>query len=702
MIHTLAPSLSALVAASLKGSVLLLVALLAVRAMRRSSAEARHAVLAIGLVGFLLVPVATVAVPAWAVIPLPVVPTNLSAAIDRARHGDDRLIGGADTRRGASDAGVESASAPGAVAPDRGNAESAGMTDTDGGVAPRGASAPPKDLEQSLSAALGMPTRSQVVALVWFLGVAVIGLRLLIGLARLRFLSKRATMVTDGAWLHTAHAIARRLGLTRGVTLLRGDRQAVPMTWGVLSPVVWLPPAADAWPMEVRSSVLSHELAHVRRRDAVMQWIANIAVALHWFNPLIWVATRALRAERERACDDAVLALGAAPDDYAAHLLDMVRALGTRGGPAPAMAMARRSQFEGRLLAILDRACSRAPVGGGRLVIAGAAAAALVLILGAVRAGEAARLPSPSDGELRLAVSSSVLAQPEGATERGGGGRTAGPARRGSGPDGAQRDQHAARGTAETSTSGRGAVDAGPTPSRDSVARDNAEVPAATEIAVPPASARAATAVHQVTPPPSAGALASVLGPALPQARTLSRSDTALLLDVIAAAEGITSSSDRVAVLQRVASLPDLAPTVVTALGRAASRVTSSTARTQLLRTLIRKQPHAVGESRRAVLDALSHELNSTDFGAALEDFVKRDNITDAALADAFTAAAKITSSTEKARVLVAAARHRKPDGSARSAYLKTAGTITNGSDRARALSALFDDPPTERQSPAK
>lgn len=180
------------------------------------------------------------------------------------------------------------------------------------------------------------------------------------------------------------------------------------------------------------------------------------------------------------------------------------------------------------------------------------------------------------------------------------------------------------------------------------------------------------------------------------QGSALSRSDTALLLDVIGAAEGISSSSDRVAVLERVANLPDLAPTVVTALGRAAGRVTSSASRARLLRALVRKQPHAVGESRRAFLDALSHDLPSSELGAVLEEFIKRDGISEPALADAFTTAARISSSTEKARVLVAAARLRKPEGEARAAYLKTAATITNGSDRARALSALFEDPPRD------
>jgi hypothetical protein len=403
-----------------------------------------------------------------------------------------------------------------------------------------------------------------------------------------------------------------------------------------------------------------------------MQWIANIAVAVHWFNPLVWVATRALRAERERACDDAVLALGAAPDDYAAHLLDMVRALGARGGPAPAMAMARRSQFEGRLLAILDRACSRAPVGAGRLIAAGAGAVALVLILGGVRSTEAARLPETVLDTAQLRLPIGVVA--------------------------ALREPDRAIGSRSRSV-------------RSVSPPSNPMVPtkSATSQVSPTTSLRLSPAAGvSITPPPVVALPASPAGPAPAasdagrssplQGATLSRNDTALLLDVIAAAEGISTSSDRVAVLERVASVPDLAPSVVTALGKAAGRVASSTSRAKLLRTIVRKQPHAIGESRRALLDALSNEVNSTDFSAVLEDFIKRDSISEPALADAFSAAAKITSNTEKTRVLVLAARLRKPEGAARAAYLKAAATITSGTDRARALSALFEDPPGARE----
>lgn len=83
-----------------------------------------------------------------------------------------------------------------------------------------------------------------------------------------------------------------------------------------------------------------HELAHVRRRDVLVQLGAEGARALHWLDPLVWIALRELQVERERACDDAVLQAGARPSGYAAFLLSFAR---RRGQGARALRRARHA-----------------------------------------------------------------------------------------------------------------------------------------------------------------------------------------------------------------------------------------------------------------------------------------------------------------------------------------------------------------------
>ena len=85
--------------------------------------------------------------------------------------------------------------------------------------------------------------------------------------------------------------------------------------------------------------------------DCAWQFVANPALSLHWFNPLVWLAVRAQRVERERACDDAVVHAGTSASSYADHLLEIARTYHEpRRSAIAAVAMARRSQLEGRLL----------------------------------------------------------------------------------------------------------------------------------------------------------------------------------------------------------------------------------------------------------------------------------------------------------------------------------------------------------------
>ena len=195
-------------------------------------------------------------------------------------------------------------------------------------------------------------------------------------------------------WKCEAEKIARRMGMTKAIDVREMNRDGSPHVAGFFRSVVMLPPAAHTWPAEARHAALVHELMHIRRGDRRTLALAQLACAIYWFNPLMWYAAAALARERERACDDEVLRLGAKPSAYASLLLDLARAQ-SGWTPATALSMARPSAIEGRLLLILGSS-SRTARRSTRWLVTATLAIVAITILGARPAARPALVTPPT------------------------------------------------------------------------------------------------------------------------------------------------------------------------------------------------------------------------------------------------------------------------------------------------------------------
>ncbi len=199
---------------------------------------------------------------------------------------------------------------------------------------------------------------------VWLLGAGVNVSILLVGLVRLTRLAACAVEVREGPW----HALAARISQLhephRPVRILHSQHPSLLVTWGLFTPKIMLPKGAVDWAEDRIYIVLSHELAHVRRGDWLVQMCGELLCSLHWFNPLLWLACSRLRQESEHACDDAVVNVGIEGRAYALHLLDLARALGARRRMwFPAQAIAPRpSSLERRISAMLNDRLNRRPI----------------------------------------------------------------------------------------------------------------------------------------------------------------------------------------------------------------------------------------------------------------------------------------------------------------------------------------------------
>ncbi len=219
--------------------------------------------------------------------------------------------------------------------------------------------------------------------LIWMAGAAIGLAGLIAGAAWLTWLGSKANDA-DERWRVEADGLRARMGVARPVRILVTSHPALLVTWGMIAPVILLPADARSWSPDRIRLVLAHELAHVARRDWLIQLGAEIARAINWFNPLFWVACAQLRRESEHACDDSVLDLGVGGTSYASHLVDLARTFSVHGRTwLPAPSIARPSTLERRVRAMLNPQVDRRPVSMTRRVQLAAVLLAVALPIAA-------------------------------------------------------------------------------------------------------------------------------------------------------------------------------------------------------------------------------------------------------------------------------------------------------------------------------
>ncbi len=246
---------------------------------------------------------------------------------------------------------------------------------------------------------------AQILVGIYAAGALLVFAWQLVGRAYAHRLRKAATRIADPQTIGELCRLQAALAIRARVELLASDLISIPFSTGYLRPVIVLPQATSLWPRPVLTSVLVHELAHIKRKDILGRLVAQVSCCIHWINPLAWYGLGRIIMEQEIACDHLVLGTGTKPSEYARNLLELAKV--RRGRLDFALtALGRRTELRSRLMEILKPTRSRTPLRiGGSLVF-------LVLTLGLILPVSALHIWDAPDAGALTRKPDSFQAQP--------------------------------------------------------------------------------------------------------------------------------------------------------------------------------------------------------------------------------------------------------------------------------------------------
>ena len=122
---------------------------------------------------------------------------------------------------------------------------------------------------------------------------------------------KNICIVTSGKPTHLEqelfYKIKKEMGIKKKVELICSEYCNSPMTSGILSSVLIFPKWEDRIDVDKYEYMLRHELVHIKHHDLLIKYIAFLVMAVHWYNPLVYIMFHEISVISEMYCDSVVI-----------------------------------------------------------------------------------------------------------------------------------------------------------------------------------------------------------------------------------------------------------------------------------------------------------------------------------------------------------------------------------------------------------
>jgi len=188
----------------------------------------------------------------------------------------------------------------------------------------------------------------QIVVMVWLLMVCARCIQLSIGLNRLSYLRKTAVFEVDEQWRNKIAELAKNLGIAQLVGIAESSLTKVPLVIGHLKPLILIPVGLlTALPPKQIEAILIHELAHIYRRDYLVNILQSFMEIMFFFNPAVLWLSALIRAERENCCDDIAIKETSSKINYISALVSCQEY--QLAAPDFAMAFSKKGELKNRV-----------------------------------------------------------------------------------------------------------------------------------------------------------------------------------------------------------------------------------------------------------------------------------------------------------------------------------------------------------------
>jgi bla regulator protein blaR1 len=148
-----------------------------------------------------------------------------------------------------------------------------------------------------------------IIVLIWFLIICAKSIQMAVGLHAVFHLKRTKVFAVGEDWENRLLELAKQLHIEQAIRLMESGIAKVPMVVGHLKPVILIPIGLiNSLTTNEVEAILIHELAHIRRRDYLVNMLQSLMEIVFFFNPAVLWISQLIKTERENCCDDLAIA----------------------------------------------------------------------------------------------------------------------------------------------------------------------------------------------------------------------------------------------------------------------------------------------------------------------------------------------------------------------------------------------------------